>query len=155
MSVTSAILVCAEAHSETMDTIATKRAMTQFFIAWTSDIADRRFSTASASRAGACQKNEGSEDPPRTTLRFLLPERVAHAAVVEPSGRIGKRRIVADLERIVLAAVRRILVEQVLDAEGERKVLEAGVLRVQPPNAVGADVATESPVRTRCILIRV
>ena len=108
--------------------------------------AGARRARASSTCSSARRREPRGSRPVAERRRYL--NAYGEAAVDEARARIVVRRVVASLERDVLVGQRRIGVEQVLDAQRQRDVLEPGVAALQVPQAQRADAA-QVAVRVR------
>ena len=101
-------------------------------------------------------KNKGPEGPCEDVESRLfhakqVVEHVLDRAINEPLARVPIRRVVAGLEGEVEIADRRLRVYQILDAQGQRRVLESGVDALHVPKGHAAHFAWVA-VRTRCVI---
>src|SRR5690348_6525961 len=95
---------------------------------------------------GFARRPMKSSDEP-TRERPLL-ERVRKPDVIRASGRIGVRRVVADLARERLIRERRCAIEKIVDAERDRRVERRRVARLDIPDVVVAHASRRDRQRS-------
>ena len=103
----------------------------------------------------ARRRKRPAESLPRAKSARDFQEAVSQRTVVEATARIGVSGVVAGLELRLTAdiGVRRVLVENVLDAQRELQVLDAAVATLQVEGLVGTDRALVADrVRRRVVI---